>query len=105
MALPVELEVRPESGGSVIPIPLSSTGSDGKARIWAVRDQKNVSLLAVDTQVPVVKCGVALQLLEVTNTTRDVLVPTPANGMVVYNSQLGLLEVYLGGSWLTLATN
>lgn len=105
MATPVDLEVRPEAGGSVIPIPLSSTGSDGKAKIWAVRDEKGRSLISADTQVPVVKLGATLQLQVVaSDSTRDALITAPAQGMCVYNQTFTSLQVYDGTNWVTLAT-
>jgi hypothetical protein len=37
-------------------------------------------------------------------TARDVGIPTPANGMIIYNTALGILQQYIAGSWASFAT-
>lgn len=105
----VELEVKPEgASGSVLAIPLSSTGSDGKAKTWAVRDEKGATLLEVNsatqrTSLSTISGTLAmsgpLQFASVADDTeRDTLIPTPATGMVIFNLGTGYLQIY-NGSW------
>ena len=106
MAIPVDLEVKPETGGSVVVIPVSTTGSDGKAQVWAVRDEKGTSLIKADSQVGVTSVGgKALSIPYYTNSSaRDAEITAPTNGMLVMNQQVSALEIYVAGSWVTLAT-
>lgn len=106
MANPVDLEVKPETGGSVVVIPVSATGSDGKAQIWAVRDEKGASLIKADSQVGVTTVGGKALSIPVYSgaTARDAAITSPTNGMIIVNTQLSSIEVYVGGIWTTLAT-
>lgn len=105
----VELEVKPEgASGQVLAIPLSSTGSDSKAKTYEVRDEKGASLLKVDAATGKTTIGsiaVALQLpVYADDAARDAAIPAPARGMVVYNQSFTSLQVHDGGNWVTLAT-
>jgi hypothetical protein len=105
----VELEVKPEgASGSVLAIPLSSTGSDGKAKTWTVRDEKGASLMSVDASTSKTTLGAiagGLRLPDYADdTARDAAIPSPVRGMLVYNHAFGSLQVYDGGSWVTMAT-
>jgi hypothetical protein len=105
----VELEVKPEgASGSVLAIPLSSTGSDGKAKTWTVRDEKGTSLLDVDATTSKTTLGALAGGLRLPNyaddTARDAAIPVAVRGMLVYNHAYGSLQVYDGGTWVTLAT-
>jgi hypothetical protein len=105
----VELEVKPEgASGSVLAIPLSSTGSDGKAKTYEVRDEKGAALLKVDATTGKTTIGSvagALQLTSYTNDVeRDAAVTVPVRGMVIYNHTFTSLQVYDGSAWVTLAT-
>lgn len=37
-------------------------------------------------------------------TARDAGIPSPANGMIVYNTALGILQQYIGGAWASFAS-
>ena len=105
MANPVDLEVKPETGGSIISIPLSSTGSDAKAQVWAVRNDKGASLLKTDSQTSVTTIAGALTIPHYeTNTARDEAIPSPVNGMIITNGQVASFQAYIGSEWITLAT-
>ena len=106
---PVELEVKPEgASGQVLAIPLSSTGSDDKAKTYEVRDEKGASLFKVDAATSKTTLGVlsdALRLPDYADdTARDSAIPIPVRGMLVYNHTFTSLQFYDGGSWVTLAT-
>lgn len=105
MGLPVDLEVRPESGGSVLPIPLSTTGAEGKAQVWAVRNEKGATLIKADSQTSVVTVGgIALGVPYYTSTSaRDAAITSPVNGMMIINEQVSAVQVYVGGEWLSMA--
>jgi hypothetical protein len=106
MAIPVDLEVKPEAGGSVVVIPVSATGSDGKAQIWAVRDEKGASLIRADSQTGVTTVGSkALSIPVYANSSaRDAAITVATNGMMIINAQVGTIEVYVGDVWVALAT-
>lgn len=109
----VELEIKPEGANdSVVVIPLSATGSDGKAKTWAVRDEQGNSLVSVSSTSSTVSLGNisgtlkatgAIQFVSVADdNARDTLVSAPAIGMVVYNATAGGLQLYTG-TWQDLA--
>lgn len=106
---PVELEVKPEgASGQVLAIPLSSTGSDGKAKTYEVRDEKGVSLLKVDagdgkTTLGALAGAVRLPVYA-DDTERDTGVPTPVEGMVVWNTTASFIQVYNGSSWVNVGS-
>ncbi len=37
-------------------------------------------------------------------TARDAGIPSPANGMVIYNTALGILQQYIAGAWTNFAS-
>ena len=37
-------------------------------------------------------------------TARDTAIPSPANGMVIYNTALGVLQQYIAGAWTVFAS-
>lgn len=105
----VELEVKPEgASGQVLAIPLSSTGSDSKAKTYEVRDEKGASLLKVDATTGKTTIGSVAGALQLTSYTddsaRDAAIPAPVRGMVIYNHTFTSLQVYDGGNWVTIAT-
>lgn len=105
----VDLEVKPEgASGRVLAIPLSSTGSDDKAKTYEVRDEKGVSLLKVDagdgkTTLGALAGAVRLPVY-VTDNERDIAVPTPVEGMIVWNSTAGFIQVYNGTIWIDVGS-
>lgn len=109
MSKTVDLEVKPEgASGRVLAIPLSSTGSDEKAKTYEVRDEKGVSLFKVDAGTGKTTMGLMAGPLGLPDydddAARDAAIPVPVRGMVVYNHTFTSLQVYIGSSWVTLAT-
>ena len=105
----VELEVKPEgASGSVLAIPLSSTGSDGKAKTYEVRNERGTTLLKVDAAASTTTLGTLAGSLKLPvyadAGARDAAIPTPATGMVAFNVSDGAMQVYTGGLWANLAT-
>jgi len=37
-------------------------------------------------------------------TARDAGIPSPSNGMVIYNTALGILQQYIAGAWAAFAS-
>lgn len=106
---PVDLEVKPEgASGQVLAIPLSSTGSDGKAKTYEVRDEKGASLLKVDATTSKTTLGSlagAVRLpVYADDTERDSGVPTPAEGMIVWNTSAAYIQVYNGSNWINVGS-
>lgn len=110
----VELEVKPEASGSIVAIPVSSTGSDGKATSWGVRDEKGTTLMKVDAtagSVTLAALAGPLRLPVYANdTARDAAVPAPVAGMLAINQQddimtpLTVLQFHDGLVWATVQT-
>lgn len=105
----VELEVKPEgASGQVLAIPLSSTGSDSKAKTYEVRDEKGATLLKVDAATGKTTLGAlagAVRLpVYADDTERDTGVPTPVEGMVVWNTTASFIQVYNGSSWVNVGS-
>lgn len=103
----VDLEVKPEgASGQVLAIPLSSTGSDGKAKTYEVRDEKGASLLKVDATTGKTTLGSiagAVRLpVYADDTERDTGVPTPVEGMIVWNTTASYIQVYNGSNWVNV---
>ena len=108
----VELEVKPENSGSIVAIPVSTTGSDGKATSWGVRDEKGTTLMKVDAtagSVTLAALAGPLRLPVYANdTARDVAVPAPVAGMIVANQQddipipVTVLQFHDGSVWATV---
>lgn len=105
----VDLEVKPEgASGRVLAIPLSSTGSDDKAKTYEVRDEKGVSLLKVDagdgkTTLGALAGAVRLPVYA-DDTERDSGVPTPAEGMIVWNTSAAYIQVFNGSNWINVGS-
>ena len=38
------------------------------------------------------------------DTARDAGIPSPANGMIVYNTGLGIHQQYIAGAWASFAS-
>lgn len=105
----VDLEVKSEGAtGRVLPIPLSSTGADDKAKTWEVRDEKGTSLMKVDAATGRTTLGAlagALRLpVYVDTTARDAGVPTPVEGMLVWITGDGVVQIFNGSQWRDLLT-
>lgn len=105
----VELEVKPEgASGQVLAIPLSSTGGDGKAKTYEVRDEKGSTLLKVDSvtsQVRLSPLSFPITLpVYADSGARDAAIATPSTGMLIFNVSDGAVQVYTGGLWANLAT-
>jgi len=102
----LELEVKPEASGSIVAIPVSSTGSDGKATSWGVRDEKGSTLVkadAVTSQVTLAPLAGTFRLpVYADDTARDAAVTSPTGGEMVYNQTSGTVEFYDGTTWIGL---
>jgi hypothetical protein len=101
----VELEVKPENGGTIVTIPLSSVSADNKAQAWAVRKADGSDLIKADSVTGVTTIGGAAVKLPyyASNSARDAAISTPVNGMMVVNEQVSAVQVYVGGEWLSMA--
>lgn len=100
----VDLEVKPEgASGRVLAIPLSSTGSDDKAKTYEVRDEKGASLFKVDAgdgKTTLGSLAGALRLpVYADSAARDAGVGTLVEGMLVWNTAEGVAQLYNGSTW------
>jgi len=105
----VELEVKPENSGSIVAIPVSTTGSDGKATSWAVRDEKGATLIKADAAtgkvtLPALEGAFSVPVYD-DDAARDAAIPSPLRGMLVYNHNGTALQFHNGSSWVTVATS
>lgn len=103
----VDLEVKSEGAtGKVLPIPLSSTGADDKAKTWEVRDEKGTSLMKVDAATGRTTLGAlagALRLpVYADSTARDAGVPIPVEGMLIWNTAESVAQLFNGSQWRDL---
>lgn len=105
----VELEVKPEgASGQVLAIPLSSTGGDGKAKTYEVRDEKGAALLKVDASTSTTTLGAlagALQLpTYADDEARDLAIAPAALGMLIYNIDSDKLQLYGSTGWINVGS-
>lgn len=101
----VDLVVKPEGSGAIVGIPLSSTGEDGKATSYVVRNEIGETLLSVDaeTQTTTVR-GALLMPVHLDDAARDAAIGSPVAGMMVFVASPGVVQVYDGSGWVQLAT-
>lgn len=107
MSKTVELEVKPEgSAGRVLAIPLSSTGSDDKAKTYEVRDEKGETLLKVDAGDGKTTLGPLLGSVRLPvyadESERDAALPAPVYGMLVFVLDSDKLQLYGGAGWINV---
>ena len=102
---PVELIPRPESSVQVLTLPLSTTGADGKAQRYQIRNERGDTICTIDAASRTV--GVVyphvLQLPAFTGAQRDAITG-PTGGMLIYNSEDRTIELYrTAAGWIPLA--
>ena len=102
---PVDLTPRAESAVQVLTLPLSTSGIDGKAQRYQIRNERGETICMIDAATKTV--GViyphVLQLPAFTTVQRDAI-SGPAGGMLIYNSDDRSIEFYRAASgWTPLA--
>lgn len=102
----VELEVKPENGGTIVTIPLSSTSADNKAQAWAVRKADGSNLIKADSSTGAVTlaplAGTFRLPVYADDTARDAAIPLPTGGEMVFNETSATVEFYDGTTWIGL---